>query len=68
MESHWIGPMPPEEFISTLPSDTESSPELSGIFDSLPQEFADIQDLQSLFVSHTPNTMISGHLHGYLSA
>ncbi|SJL15260.1 uncharacterized protein ARMOST_18748 [Armillaria ostoyae] len=51
MESHWIGPMPPEEFLSTLPSDTGSSPEFSGIFDSLPQEFADIEDLQSLFFS-----------------
>lgn len=68
MESHWIGPMPPEEFISTLPSDTRSSPEISGIFDSLPQEFADIKDLQILFVSHIPNTMIDDHLYVYLSA
>ncbi|KAK0492220.1 hypothetical protein EDD18DRAFT_1465425 [Armillaria luteobubalina] len=51
MESHWIGPMPPEGFISTLPSDTASSPELTGVFDSLPQEFADIQDLRSVFLS-----------------
>ncbi|KAK0222210.1 hypothetical protein IW262DRAFT_1553092 [Armillaria fumosa] len=62
MESHWIGPMPPEVFISTLPSDTVSSPELTGIFDSLPQEFADIQDLQSLFLSLlSPLFQSTGH-------
>ncbi|KAK0201474.1 hypothetical protein DFS33DRAFT_989233 [Desarmillaria ectypa] len=59
MESHWIGPMPPEEFISTLPSDTRYSQEHSGIFDSLPQDFVDTQDLRSLFFGLLPPLLVA---------
>ncbi|KAK0460051.1 uncharacterized protein EV420DRAFT_1534795 [Desarmillaria tabescens] len=59
MKNHWIGPMPPEEFISILPSDTRFSQEYLGIFDSLPQDFADSQELQSLFFRRLASLLIA---------